>query len=129
MTAIPQVYLDHLNAVTGPDPASVRDYWEPDGIWEFPYSVSLMGSVMRLEGVEAIVDRFSGDSMFGDEWTFTDMRAWAIADSPDYVLEMHGSSIVAATGAPYEQDYIIRFGLAENGKLAWMREFWDPTRM
>ena len=39
------------------------------------------------------------------------------------------SSPLTATGAPYEQDYIVRFGLSERGKLAWMREFWDPTRM
>ncbi len=127
MSAIPQIYLDHLDAVTGSDPAAIRQAWEPDGFLEFPYGASI-GGPERLQGVEAIVDLFGGPPRFTD-LTFSDMQAWAIAGGPDYVLEMHGSGTITATGASYEQDYIIRFGIADSGKLAWMREFWDPTRV
>lgn len=128
MSAVPQIYLDHLTAVTGPDPASLRDSWEPDGVLEFPYAVSLAPTT-RFEGADAIADFFAGGAERFGPFEFSDMHAWQVADSDDYVLEMHGSSTVTATGAPYEQDYVVRFGLSERGKLAWMREFWDPTRM
>lgn len=124
--AIPPAYLDHLTAVTGPDPASVRASWEPDGVLEFPYAASV-GSAGRLSGVDAIVGYFDGLRTFRD-WSFDAMRAWRVEGADEYVLEMHGSAIVVATGSPYEQDYIVRFGLAPSGRLAWMREFWDPTR-
>jgi ketosteroid isomerase-like protein len=131
MSDAPQVYLDHLTAVTTADAALLRRVWEPDGLLEFPYSTSITGDVIRLEGIEAIVDRFGrpGGGMFTGGWTFRDVEAWPVADSRDWVLEMHGSSVVAATGKPYEQDYVVRFGLSEGGRLAWMREFWDPTRV
>jgi ketosteroid isomerase-like protein len=130
MPDAPQVYLDHLTAVTTGDGALLRRIWSPDGVLEFPYSTSITGDVLRLAGIEAIVERFGhrGGGMFTGGWTFRDMEAWPIADSRDWVLEVHGSSTVAATGRPYEQDYVVRFGLSEDGRLAWMREFWDPTR-
>lgn len=127
MTAVPQAYLDHLEAITGPDPSTVRACWEPDGVLEFPYSASI-GTPQRNEGIDAIVGYFDGLGLF-TAFTFTDMRAWRVEGTDEYVLEMHGSSTVRATGTPYEQDYLVRFGLAPSGKLEWMREFWDPTRL
>lgn len=123
---IPPAYLGHLAAVTGPDPASVRQFWEPDGLLEFPYAGSV-GSAARLEGIDAIVGYFDGLRTFRN-WSFTGTRAWRIEGADEYVLETHGSAVLIATGHPYEQDYIVRFGLAPGGRLAWMREFWDPTR-
>ncbi|MDO9352419.1 MAG: nuclear transport factor 2 family protein [Solirubrobacteraceae bacterium] len=123
---IPPAYLGHLAAATGPDPASVRDFWAPDGVLEFPYAGSV-GSAGRLDGVDAIVGYFDGLRTFRD-WSFEAMRAWKIEGSEEYVLETHGSAVIIATGARYEQDYIVRFGLTPDGRLAWMREFWDPTR-
>ena len=128
MTELPQIYLDHLNAITGEEnPERLRDVWEVDGILEFPYGKSL-GVAPRVEGIDAIIDYFSGLGYFKD-FTFRDMRAWAIADAPEYVLEMHGSATLVGSGKPYEQDYIVRFGVSPNQKLAWMREYWDPTRV
>lgn len=105
----------------------MRAVWEPDGVLEFPYGESV-GIPPRLEGIDAIVDYFSGLGVFG-AWSFRDIRGSRVADSSEYVLEMHGSSTVKATDAPYEQDYVVRFGLSAAGKVAWMREFWDPTRL
>jgi ketosteroid isomerase-like protein len=127
-TEVPQIYRDHLAAITGPEPASVRRLWEPDGVLEFPYAASLFGAALRLEGVDAIVDYFDGPPRFAD-WTFRDLVAWKVEGAEEYVLEMHGSSVVVATGAAYEQDYLVRFGIGASGRLAWMREFWDPTRL
>ncbi|CAB4919517.1 unannotated protein [freshwater metagenome] len=123
---VPQVYLDHLAAVTGPEPASVRELWEPDGVLEFPYAGSI-GTASRLVGVDAIVGYFDGLRVFRD-WRFSAPLARRIEGADEWLVELHGSATLLATGAPYEQDYVVRFGLAAGGRLAWMREFWDPTR-
>lgn len=128
MRDVPQIYLDHLQAVTGADAAAIRDVWEADGYLEFPYGGSV-GAPPRLDGVEAIVDLFAAGPARFEDLTFSGMQAWPIADSSEWVLEMHGSGKVAATGEPYEQDYIVRFAISEGGRLAWVREFWDPTRV
>lgn len=127
MSAVPQIYLDHLAAITGPEPASVRDAWRPDGVLEFPYATTI-GGTPRLDGIDAIVGYFDGLTTFAD-WSFTDMRAWKVEEADEHLVEVHGAATIVATGAPYEQDYIVRFGLAPDGRLQWMREFWDPTRI
>lgn len=128
MSNVPQVYLDHLEAVTGSAPGALRALWEPDALLEFPYAASV-GTAGRLEGIEAIVGYFDGLGLFGP-FTFTALRAGRLeGDREEWVLEMHASSTLRATGAAYEQDYVVRFGLADSGRLAWMREYWDPTRL
>lgn len=127
MSTVPQVYLDHLASVTGGGLETLRTCWHPDGVLEFPYASSV-GTAARLEGIDAIIGYFDGLAFF-TEFTFTDLRAWKVEDVEEYVLEMHGSSTIRATGVPYEQDYVVRFGLAADGALAWMREFWDPTQV
>ncbi len=126
MIDVPDVYRAHLATITGPQPARVRDHWEPDGILEFPYSGSV-GTPGRLDGIDAIGDYFGGDSPFAD-WSFGELHAWKIQDADEYLVETRGSATLLATGAAYEQDYIVRFGLSARGRLQWMREFWDPTR-
>lgn len=128
MSDVPQAYLDHLAAVTGTGTAALEQCWEPEGVLEFPYATSV-GTAQRLEGLAAIKGYFSGLGTFGGDWAFTDMHASKVEGGDEYVLEVHGSATVTETGSPYEQDYIVRFGLGPTGKLAWMREFWDPTRV
>ena len=130
MSNVPTAYTDHLSAIVpGGDVQRLREVWEPDGVLEFPFAVSL-GVEPRYEGVDAIIERFdgAGSGLFGP-FEFTRMEAWPIAGADEYVLEMHGSSSLLATGAAYEQDYVVRFGLSPAGRIAWMREFWDPMRM
>lgn len=125
MTDLPAVYRRHLEAVTGGGVHLLREVWERDGVLDFPYAVSL-GATSRLEGIEAIVAYFEQLTLFG-AFTFSGARA-ARTSAEDWVAELHGSSTVLATGAPYEQDYVVRFGLSPRGRLVWMREYWDPTR-
>lgn len=127
MTDAPQVYRDHLATITGGHDVPLEALWEADAVYEFPYAESL-GSAKRLEGIDAIKGYFTNLGLFGP-FTFSGVSAWKVEGADEYVLEMHGSSTVLATGAAYEQDYLVRFGISRAGKLAWMREFWDPTRL
>ena len=123
---LPAPFHAFLASLAEGDLAKTRAAWEPDGVLEFPYGGS-SGVPAQLEGVEAIVAYLSGN-IFSD-WSFSDLRGWRLSGTPDgFLAELHGSAIVRATGAPYEQDYIIRFELAPSGRIARWREFWDPTR-
>jgi ketosteroid isomerase-like protein len=120
-----ETYLRHVRAAADGDATTLRELWVPDGVVEFPYAAHL-GSPPRLDGIDEIVDYFTGLGLFG-AFTIGDVEIWPTG--PDaWVLEMHASSTVLATGAPYEQDYVARFALAPDGRLTWMREYWDPTR-
>lgn len=130
MTTAEQLYRRHLQAVTAPDAEAIRTLWEPGGLLEFPYAP--VDGTGRLDGVDAVVAYFTGLPLFGP-FTFRDLRVWPLSgpSGPDhgYLAEVHGSSRLLATGAPYEQDYVVRFGLAGDDRIAWMREYWDPTRL
>lgn len=128
MSAVPQIYLDHLSAVTGPDPASLRDSWEPDGVLEFPYAVSLAPTT-RFEGADAIADFFARR-----ERAVRPIRVHRharLADRRQLRLRARDARLEHGDrdGHTVRAGLRVRFGLSERGRLAWMREFWDPTRM
>jgi uncharacterized protein len=126
VTQPPQIYLDHLAAATTGDGDALRRVWADDGVVEFPYAGSV-GSAPRLNGVAEIVGYFGRLGLFGP-FTFRDVNAWQVG-SNEWFVELHGSSTITATGAAYEQDYVVRFTVAPSGRLAFMREYWDPTRI
>ena len=121
MSDLPEIYRRHLAAATG-DPAGLETVWEPDGVREFPYAPA--GSTARVDGVPAMIDYFTGLTGWAN-WSFTDEIVRGIGD--EFVVEVHGSADRDG-GGRYEQDYIVRFGVSPRGRIAWMREFWDPTR-
>jgi uncharacterized protein len=127
MNELPPIHRAHLEAITGDAPATVRDVWEPDGVLEFPYAPADSPN-RRLEGADAIVAYFDGPRRFRG-WTFTDVRAGKLEGADEHVVELHGSATLIATGAPYEQDYVVRFAVAPSGRLAWMREYWNPAAL
>lgn len=124
-TDVPPAFRAHLAAVTG-DAEALRDIWAPDGVLEFPYAAAV-GARERLEGIDALLDYFGGARRFRD-WSFTRFRAIASGDGRAFAVEFHGSATVLATGARYEQDYISVVTLDADGRIAAMREYWDPTR-
>lgn len=124
----PDVYRRHLEAAAIGDEASLREVWDAAGVVEFPYAPSL-GSADRLDGIDRIVEYFAGLQLFGP-FTFGTVEMWALDNARTHWLaELHASSVILATGFPYEQDYVVRFELGSSGRLVWMREYWDPTRL
>lgn len=126
MSGVPGVYLEHLAAAVSGDHAVLSRIWATDGVIEFPYAGSV-GSATRLDGLEEIMGYFGGLGIFG-EFVFGERRGWQLGGG-HWLVEMHASSTILATGAPYEQDYVVRFRTGADGRLTWMREYWDPTRM
>ena len=124
---LPAAFHGFLAGLAENDLSQVRGAWEPDGALEFPYAASA-GAPAHLDGVEQIVAYLSDLQIFSD-WSFSAIQGWKLEGSPHgFLAELQGSATVLATGAPYRQDYIIRFELGPSGRIARWREFWDPTR-
>lgn len=105
----------------------MRAAWEPDGVIEFPYGASA-GAPTHLDGVEEIVSYLSNLQIFSN-WSFGEAQGWQLEGvQGGFLAEMHGSVTVTETGAPYEQDYVIRLEIAPSGRIVRWREYWDPTR-
>ncbi|NIL82230.1 nuclear transport factor 2 family protein [Rhodococcoides kroppenstedtii] len=126
MSAFPAVYVEHLAAAVAGDRDALRRVWADDGVIEFPYAASI-GTPTRLDGSKAITDYFDGLAVFGD-FSFGERHAWQLGER-HWLVEMHASSTIRSTGIPYEQDYVVRFTVGLDGRLTWMREYWDPTRL
>lgn len=120
------MYLAHLYAAGRGAGAELPAIWEPDGVVEFPYAGSV-GTPQRLDGIDAIVGYFSSLGLF-EPFTFSAIEAWPVGDG-EWFAELHGSTTMTDTGKAYEQDYVVRFRVAPSGRLAFMREYWDPTRI
>ena len=55
------------------------------------------------------------------------MRVQAFADPEAAVAEVKGEGLIKATGRVYRQEYVV-FLRASQGKIAFLREYFDPTR-
>jgi uncharacterized protein len=123
----PRILEDHLRAVTTGDGSELDELWQPDGVVEFPYAVAL-GKSTRLEGIEAIREYF-GPPRIWSEWTFSELRGVVDPSGREGFVEFHGSARIVETDQRYEQDYVVRFRIGDDGRLARWREYWDPTRV
>jgi ketosteroid isomerase-like protein len=55
------------------------------------------------------------------------VRVQAFADPVAAVAEVKGEGWIKATGRSYRQEYVV-FLRAVEGKIAFLREYFDPTR-
>lgn len=58
---------------------------------------------------------------------FFDMKLQAMNDPEAAVAEVKAEGLIKATGRIYCQDYVV-FLRAFEGKIAFLREYFDPTR-
>jgi uncharacterized protein len=97
-----------------------------DIVWELAYAPSL-GHPARLSGREAVVGHATWFVGAVENFRFYDVRVYALADPEGAVAEVKGEGLISATGRPYRQDYVL-FLRAEGGKIAYLREYFDPVR-
>ncbi|MGW5581804.1 nuclear transport factor 2 family protein [Micromonospora chokoriensis] len=126
MNDVPKAYAEHIQAAITGDAERLKAVWSHDGVVEFPYARTL-GTPDRLDGITAITDYFAGLRLFND-FQVGPVAVWPLGEG-HWLAEFHASSTKRATGALYEQDYIVRFHLGHDGRLTWLREYWDPARL
>src|SRR5882757_9886619 len=97
-----------------------------DILWELAYAPSL-GHPARLSGREEAVRHATWFVGAVENFRFFDLNVYALADPQGAVAEVKGEGLIKSTGRVYRQDYVI-FLRASDGKIAFLREYFDPVR-
>ncbi len=62
-----------------------------------------------------------------ENFRFFEPQVYALADPERAVAEVKGEGLIKSTGRMYRQDYVL-FLRAAGGKIAFLREYFDPVR-
>lgn len=97
-----------------------------DILWELAYAPSL-GHPAQLSGREQVVGHATWFVGAVENFRFYDLKMYALDDPNGAIAEVKGEGLIKSTGRTYRQDYVV-FLRAANGKIAFMREYFDPVR-
>jgi ketosteroid isomerase-like protein len=97
-----------------------------DLLWELPYAPAI-GHPARLSGREEVVRHVTWFLGAVENFRFIDLRVHAFADPEAAVAEVKAEGRIKPTGRIYLQDYVV-FLRAKSGKIAFLREYFDPVR-
>ncbi len=97
-----------------------------DLVWELPYAPAI-GHPARLSGREEVVGHVTWFLEAVENFRFFDLKLYVLADPEAAVAEVKAEAIIKATRRIYLQDYVL-FLRAAGGKIAFLREYFDPTR-
>jgi ketosteroid isomerase-like protein len=97
-----------------------------DIVWELPFAPAL-GHPNRLEGREAVEKHLNWFRGAVDNFRFSDIRVYPLSDPNGAVGEVRAEGRIRASGREYRQEYVF-FLRAAGGKIASLREYFDPTR-
>jgi ketosteroid isomerase-like protein len=97
-----------------------------DLVWELPYAPAI-GHPARLSGREEVVRHVTWFLGAVDQFRFFDLQVYAFADPEAAVAEVKAEARIKLTGRLYRQEYVL-FLRAAGGKIAFLREYFDPVR-
>jgi ketosteroid isomerase-like protein len=97
-----------------------------DIFWELAYAPSL-GHPAKLAGRVEAVRHAAWFVGAVENFRFFDLEVHAMADPHRAVAEVKGEGLITSTGRMYRQDYVV-FLRAADGKIAFLREYFDPVR-
>jgi uncharacterized protein len=97
-----------------------------DLVWELPYAPSI-GHPARLAGREEVVGFVTWFLGAVEDFRFFDLQVYALADPDAAVAEVQAEARIKPTGRLYRQAYVV-FLQAAGGKIAFLREYFDPVR-
>jgi uncharacterized protein len=97
-----------------------------DIVWELPFAPAL-GHPRRLEGRDAVENHANWFRGAVENFRFSDIRVYPWADPNGAPGEVRAKGLIKKTGGEYHQEYVF-FLRAAGGKIAWLREYFDPTR-
>ena len=125
MTIATQLLQRHFETLVD-DNARWQTLIDDDLVWELPYAPAL-GHPARLAGRQEVVRHVTWFLGAVDKFHFFDLEVHAFADPEAAVAEVTAEAIIKPTGRIYRQRYVV-FLRAANGKIAFLREYFDPTR-
>jgi hypothetical protein len=97
-----------------------------DLVWELPYA-SAIGHPARLSGREEVVRHVTWFLGAVENFRFFDLEVYAFVDPERAVAEVKAEALIKPTGRLYRQEYVV-FLRAARGKIAFLREYFDPAR-
>jgi len=97
-----------------------------DIVWELPFAPAL-GHPARLTGRKEVVRHVTWFLGAVEHFRFIDLKVYPFADPEGAVAEVKAEGLIKPTGRIYHQDYVL-FLRATEGKIAFLREYFDPTR-
>lgn len=97
-----------------------------DILWELVYAPAL-GHPARLSGREEVVRHVTWFLGAVENFRFFDLKVYPFADPEAAVAEVKAEGLIKPTGRIYHQEYVL-FLHARGGKIAFLREYFDPVR-
>jgi uncharacterized protein len=127
MTTAVDVYhkLARQGVETG-DIGALVDLCADDVVFEFPFAPP--GRPTRVEGKPALGDYLKALSGRMRIEGVRDMEIHETVKPDVAIIEMTMTGTVTATGAPYEQSYVIVLTVSD-GLIARYRDYWNPLRV
>jgi uncharacterized protein len=95
-------------------------------LWELAYAPAL-GHPAQLAGKNEAVRHATWFIGAVESFRFFDLHVYAFTDGQGAVAQVKGEGLIKTTGRIYRQDYVV-FLRAEDGKIAFLREYFDPVR-
>lgn len=97
-----------------------------DIVWELPYA-SALGHPERLSGRQEVVNHITWFIGAVENFRFYDLKMYPFADPDAAAAIVKAEGIIKPTGRIYLQEYVL-FLRAAGGKIAHLREYFDPAR-
>lgn len=97
-----------------------------DILWELAYAPAI-GHPARLSGREEVVRHVTWFLRAVENFRFFDLKVYPFADPEGAVAEVKAEGLIKPTGRIYHQDYVLFLHTA-GGKIAFLREYFDPVR-
>jgi uncharacterized protein len=126
MKSAADLVQEHLLYMTT-DLTQWRALYNENAVWEFAYAPSA-GLPGAARGITEIAQRVEGFLARVDGLSFGDLTIYPIDHADAVFAEFQGQAQVTGTGRHYHQNYVL-YLRAENGKIVFGREYWDPTRV
>ena len=125
MTIASDLLQRHFETLVG-DNAQWQTLIADDLVWELPYAPAI-GHPARLSGRAEVVRHVTWFLGAVENFRFFDLTVHAFADPEGAVAEVKAEGLIKPTGRMYHQEYVV-FLRAAGGKIAFLREYFDPAR-
>ena len=125
MSVASELLRAHIETLVG-DPARWQTLIADDVVWELAYAPAL-GHPARLAGRAEVLRHVGWFLGAVQDFRFVDPKVYPFADPDGAVAQVRAEGLIRPTGRVYRQEYVL-FLRSEGGRIAYMREYFDPSR-
>ena len=125
MTIASNLLQRHIQTLVD-DNAQWQTLITDDILWELAYAPAL-GHPARLSGRTEVIRHVTWFIGAVENFRFFDLQVHPFADPQAAVAQVRAEGLIKPTGRVYRQEYVV-FLRAADGKIKFMREYFDPTR-